>query len=149
MNGLVIGIVLIIIVVIAGVSYMLHSLLKNPEGVTAIGNATTDVMKASNGMPFGGNMSKATNINIMIIIAYVLTITFVILMILTIIYFFKWRALDNPLVGVFKKLIAKIIEKAGNDLEKATKKNKIGFIVCAIISAACLIGNITLTTFIK
>ena len=42
-----IAIVLIILVVIAGVGYMLSSMLKHPEGVTAIGNAATDIAKAT------------------------------------------------------------------------------------------------------
>lgn len=42
-----IAIVFIILIVIAGVAYMLTSMLKNPEGVTAIGNAATDIAKAS------------------------------------------------------------------------------------------------------
>ena len=61
-------------------------------------------MKASNGIPYGGvgapqgGASKATNINIMIIIAYILIVAFLILAILTIIFFFKWMALKNPLL---------------------------------------------------
>ena len=40
-------IVIIVLVIIAGVAYMLSSMLKNPEGVTAIGNAATNVAKAT------------------------------------------------------------------------------------------------------
>jgi hypothetical protein len=93
------GIVIIIAVIIIGVGYMLSSILKNPEGVAAVGNAVSDGMRASYGLPTGGN--KATNINIMIIIAYVLTVAFLILAVLTIIFFFKWMALKNPLTGIF------------------------------------------------
>lgn len=53
----------------------------------------------------------------MIIIAYILMIAFVVLMILTIIFFFKWMALKNPLTGIFKSLISKINKKAGEKIE--------------------------------
>ena len=42
-----IAIAVIVLIVIAGVAYMLSSMLKNPEGVTAIGNAATNVAKAT------------------------------------------------------------------------------------------------------
>ena len=42
-----VAIVIMVLIVIAGVAYMLTSMLKNPEGVTAIGNAATDITKAA------------------------------------------------------------------------------------------------------
>ena len=94
-------------------------------------------------------MDKATKINTMVIIGYVLTIVFIILMILTIIFFFKWMVVGAGVTGLLAKLISKVNDKAGEDIEKYKKKNRTGALVCGILGLCCLIGNVALTTFIK
>lgn len=128
---------------------MLSSMLKNPEGVTAIGNAATDITKAATNPLAGGSMDKATKINIMVIIGFVLTIAFIILMILTIIFFFKWMVVGAGVTGLLAKLVSKINDKAGAEIDSYKKKNKTGALVCGILGLCCLIGNVALTTFIK
>lgn len=94
-------------------------------------------------------MDKATKINTMVIIGFVLTIVFIILMILTIIFFFKWMTVGSGIGGILSKIISKINNKAGEDIEKYKKKNRTGALVCGILGLCCLIGNVALTTFIK
>ena len=64
-------------------------------------------------------MDKATKLNTMVIIGYILTIMFIVLMILTIIFFFKWMVLANPFsaTGIIAKLISAVNDKAGEKIE--------------------------------
>ena len=94
-------------------------------------------------------MDKATKLNIMTIIGYVLVITFIILMILTIIFFFKWMVVGTGVTGLLAKLVSKINNKAGESIDNYKKKNQTGALVCGILGLCCLIGNVALTTFIK